>query len=179
MVQDDGHQAKKQKVLESPKVQARKSGRAKSNAAGKVSDEATENSRASRSRVAGDTPSGGNPLSSPIITTRSSPRQKLPPKRKEGPIEVSTPTQAPTPVSTRTRSIAQEAVTEPLTRSAPSRTKSPLSPDVEKSENQSQELGPSSRALRNSEPSDEKKTPGTRQKATDVAKPATRRSARL
>ncbi|CAM6129826.1 unnamed protein product [Calypogeia fissa] len=83
---NDSDQSKNQKVAESGKVQARKSGRGKSTPAGKVSDEATESARASRRAKPSDSQSG-TPVAPPI-TTRSSPRQKIPPKRKEGPTEV-------------------------------------------------------------------------------------------
>ncbi|KAL3690973.1 hypothetical protein R1sor_004624 [Riccia sorocarpa] len=175
---------KRQKTGISPSAEARKTTRQSSEV--KASEEEKDSARATRSgkplAPQGETEPSPSPA---VVNTRSSPRQKLAPKRKgvttnlaSPEPEVSTPNQVTTPVSTRARSLpSQDAVNsdkEPSKGRTPaagsaSQKKSPVSPKVE-TKTQSKENGetPVRRNLRSSKeqtPSSVIQTPTTRQKA--------------
>ncbi|BFI16872.1 hypothetical protein MPTK1_6g01160 [Marchantia polymorpha subsp. ruderalis] len=194
---DEDQSAKRQKSGISPKAQARKT-RRKSNSEVKATEEGKESPRTTRRGKPLDF-QGENQPSPAVVTTRSSPRQKLPPKRKDGASklaspesEVSRPNQVSTPVSTRARSLPQDAVISdkelsqgrsPATGSA-NQTKSPLSQKVGKKNHSKENVETLSnmrnlRTNREQTPSPVIGTPTTRQKAKAGASPQNQRSARV
>ncbi|OAE23929.1 hypothetical protein AXG93_1217s1410 [Marchantia polymorpha subsp. ruderalis] len=141
---------------------------------------------------------GENQPSPAVFTTRSSPRQKLPPKRKDGASklaspesEVSRPNQVSTPFSISTQSLPQDAVISDKELSQKryfetglaNDTKSPLSQKVGK-KNHSKENVETLSNMRNLKtnrkqtPSPVIGTPTTSQKAKAGASPQKQRSAR-
>ncbi|KAL2623042.1 hypothetical protein R1flu_003247 [Riccia fluitans] len=188
---------KRQKTGISPRAEARKTTRQSSEV--KISEMENDSARTTRrGKLFAPSQEESEP-SSAVVNTRSSPRQKLLPKRKgvttnlaTPESEVSTPNQVSTPVITRARSLPEDAVNsdkEPSKGGTPapgsaSQKKSPVDQKVEK-KNQSKENGetPSIRRnLRNSKeqiPSSVIETPTTRQKAKAGSSTQNQRSARV